>query len=61
MYTDEKVTLKNHTMSSVKRLMTQGDIEGSAANAAKLLEVGVWLDGVKTTERPPAVPRPVKK
>ena len=57
MYQDERVVLKNHIMSSVKHLMTHGDIEGSAANAQKLLDVGVWLDTVKTSERPPVKPK----
>lgn len=57
MFTDEKVVLKNHVLASVKHLMKHGDVEGSATAAQKLLDVGVWLDGVKTTERPPVKPK----
>jgi len=54
MYHDEKVTLKNHVLAAAKRLLSHGDVEGSAVAAKSLLDVGVWLDGVTTTTRPPA-------
>lgn len=61
MYTDEKIVLKNHCLNAAKRLMSHGDVEGNAEHAVSLMGTAVWLDGVKTTERPPAIPKPVKK
>lgn len=57
MYTDEKVVLKNHMMASVRRLMSCGEVDGSATAAKSLLDVAVWLDTVKTTVRPPVKPK----
>lgn len=58
MYTDEKVVLKNHMMAAVKRLLSHGDVDGSADNAMICLKVGQWLDTVKTEPRP--APKPKK-
>jgi len=44
-------------MGSVKRLMSHGDVEGSAVAAAKCLEVAVWLDTLKTEPRPAPIHR----
>lgn len=45
----EKLTLANHLQATVKRLLAVKGVEGSFAQATKVLEVGQWLEKVEAT------------